>query len=150
MIITSEDIKNSIISRLLELFPDASIYKEAKTNPSYPHFFVYQLNLSVDKERKNHHIYDYLLDIRYRISSDPSTNLKLQQNLDSVSFILLNNMNIIKCKDSYIRCEEKSIEKVDEILHFFCHFKILVKLENENENENIQKFNNLEVNLNVR
>ena len=53
MIITSEDIKNSIISRLLELFPDVSVYKESKTNPSYPHFFVYQLNLSVDKERRS-------------------------------------------------------------------------------------------------
>lgn len=148
MIITSEDVKNSIVSRLLELFPDISVYKEAKTSPLYPHFFVYQLNLSVDKERKDYYIYDYSMDIRYRTSSDPSTNLKLQQDLDSISLILLNNMDIIKCKNSYIRCEQKNIEKVDGVLHFFCHFRILIRL--ENENEDIRKFSDMEVDINVR
>lgn len=148
MIITSEDVKNSIVSRLLELFPDISVYKEAKTSPLYPHFFVYQLNLSVDKERKDYYIYDYSMDIRYRTSSDPSTNLKLQQDLDSISLILLNNMDIIRCKNSYIRCEQKNIEKVDGVLHFFCHFRILIRL--ENENEDIRKFSDMEVDINVR
>lgn len=148
MIITSEDVKNSIVSRLLELFPDISVYKEAKTSPLYPHFFVYQLNLSVDKERKDYYIYDYSMDIRYRTSSDPSTNLKLQQDLDSISLILLNNIDIIKCKNSYIRCEQKSIEKVDGVLHFFCHFRILIRL--ENENTDIRKFSDMEVDINVR
>lgn len=50
--ITGELIKQSIISELLRMFPEVSVYKEAKTNPIYPHFFIYQISLTDEQERK--------------------------------------------------------------------------------------------------
>lgn len=143
--ITGELIKQSIISELLRMFPEVSVYKEAKTNPIYPHFFIYQISLTDEQERKNYHILTYSMDLRYRIASDPSTDLKLQQNLDSVGIKLLNSFNAIACGDELIRCENKSIEKENGVLHFMFDIRIMVK--NVSDEEAI-KFNKLEVIIN--
>ena len=142
----SEDVKQAIIKRLLEIAPHVSVYKEAKTTPIYPHFFVYQINLSDEEERKNYHILTYSMDIRYRIASDPSTDLKLQQKLDSMSYSLLNGFNIISLNDdNFIRVSEKNTEKVDGVLHFFCILKLVVKNVSD---ETKDKLNKLEVMIN--
>lgn len=143
--ITGELIKQSIISELLRMFPEVSVYKEAKTNPIYPHFFIYQISLTDEQERKNYHILTYSMDLRYRVASDPSTDLKLQQNLDSVGIKLLNSFNAIACGDEFIRCENKNIEKEDGVLHFMFNIRIMVK--NVSDEEAI-KFNKLEVIIN--
>ena len=63
------EFKQSIISKLLRIFPEVSVYKEAKTSLSYPHFFIYQISLSDEQERKNYHIFDkkiiYIILIYY-------------------------------------------------------------------------------------
>lgn len=140
--ITGELIKQSIISELLRMFPEVSVYKEAKTSLSYPHFFIYQISLSDEQERKNYHILTYSMDLRYRVASDPSTDLKLQQNLDSVALKLLNSFNIISCRNEFIRCENKSIEKENGVLHFMFDIRIMVKNVSDEENN---KFNKLKV-----
>lgn len=137
--ITGELIKQSIISELLRMFPEVSVYKEAKTSLSYPHFFIYQISLSDEQERKNYHILTYSMDIRYRVASDSSTDLKLQQNLDSVGIKLLNSFNVISCGDEFIRCENKSIEKEDGVLHFMFNIRIMVKNVSDEENISMNK-----------
>lgn len=139
--ITGELIKQSIISELLKTFPGVSVYKEAKTSPSYPHFFIYQISLSDEPERKDYHILTYSMDIRYRVASDPSTDLKLQQNLDWVAIKLLNSFNTISCADEFIKCENKSVEKEDGVLHFMLDIKIMVKNVSDEENIAMNKFN---------
>ena len=37
VLITGELIKNSVVRELINQFPDVTIYKEAITNPVYPH-----------------------------------------------------------------------------------------------------------------
>lgn len=128
MLIDSEDIKQAISQRLLELFPDIAVYKEAKTNIVFPHFFLYQINVSDQEQGKNYHLLSYSMEIRYRTTSDPSTDLKLQQNLDSMSLKLLQGFNIIDFENKKIKCTEKSTEKVEGVLHFFCTINMLVKL----------------------
>ena len=123
----SEDVKQAIVQQLLKIAPDVAVYKEAKTNPDYPHFFVYQITLSDSEERKNYHLMTYSMTIRYRVASDPSTDLKLEQNLDSMSLKLMQGFNIINFGDGKIRCTDKSAEKVDGVLHFFCTLNTLVK-----------------------
>ena len=147
MMIMSEDVKNAIIYKLLEIFPDISVYKEAKTSLSYPHFFVYQINFSCEEERKGYFFLDYSMDIRYRVASDSSTDLKLQQNLDNVSLLLFTYFDIIEINDLKIKCKNKRVEKVDGILHFLCDFRILCKL---NKNEVFEKQNKLEVRIDGR
>lgn len=85
------------------------------------------------------------MDLRYRVASDPSTDLKLQQNLDSVGIKLLNSFNAIACGNEFIRCENKSIEKENGVLHFMFDIRIMVK--NVSDEEAI-KFNKLEVIIN--
>lgn len=123
----SEDVKQAIVQQLLKIAPDVAVYKEAKTNPDYPHFFVYQITLSDSEERKNYHLMTHSMTIRYRVASDPSTDLKLEQNLDSMSLKLMRGFNIINFGDGKIRCTDKSTEKVDGVLHFFCTLNTLVK-----------------------
>lgn len=127
MLIDSEDVKQSIVEKLLELFPDVAVYKEAKTNIVYPHFFVYQINLASEEERKGYYLLSYSMEVRYRVASDPSTDLKLEQNLDNMGLKLLQGFNIIDFEDEKIRCKNKSVEKVDGVLHFFFTVDILVK-----------------------
>lgn len=147
--ITGELIKQSIISELLRMFPEVSVYKEAKTSLSYPHFFIYQISLSDEQERKNYHILTYSMNLRYRVASDPSTDLKLQQNLDSVALKLLNSFNIISCRNEFIRCENKSIEKENGVLHFMFDIRIMVKNVSDEENNKFDKLK-VEVKTNGR
>ena len=127
MFIDSEDVKQAITQRLLEIFPDVNVYKEAKTNIVYPHFFVYQINVSDTEERKDYHLLSYSMQIRYRVASDPSTDLKLEQNLDNVGLKLLQGFNIIDFENEKVKCKDKSIEKVDGVLHFLFTIDILTK-----------------------
>ena len=133
MLIDSEDVKQAIVQKLLELFPDIAVYKEAKTNIVYPHFFVYQITLSDEEERKNYHLLSYSMEIRYRVASDSSTDLKLEQNLDNMGLKLLQGFNIIDFEEEKIRCKNKRYEKVDGVLHFFFTVDILAKLVSDEE-----------------
>ena len=123
----SEEVKNAVIARLLEIFPTMAVYKEAMTKPKYPHFFVYILGLTDEEERKDCHILSYSMTIRYRVASDPSTDLKLEADLDKVSFKLMEQLNIIDFGNDKIRCTDKRMEKVDGVLHFFCTLDVFVK-----------------------
>lgn len=130
----SEDVKEAIIKRLLEIAPDVEVYKEATTNVKYPHFFVHQINVTDEEERKDYHLLSYSMDIRYRTVSDPSTDLRLNQNLAEMGMKLLVNFNTIDFEDSKIRCKDKSVENENGVLHFFTTLQILAKLDKNEEN----------------
>ena len=130
----SEDVKEAIIKRLLEIAPDVEVYKEATTNVKYPHFFVHQINITDEEERKDYHLLSYSMDIRYRTVSDPSTDLKLNQNLAEMGMKLLVNFNTIDFENSKIKCKDKSVENQDGVLHFFTTLQILTKLDKNEEN----------------
>ena len=140
--LTGENVKQAIVQQLLKIFPGVKVYKEAITNPLYPHFFVYQISVSDTEERKNYHLMSYSMEIRYRITSDPSTDLKLEQNLDDMGMKLLQNFNIIDFDSEKIRVKEKNTEKVDGVLHFTFVIDILGKVI---QNEESIKQNKLEV-----
>lgn len=139
--IDSEDIKQSIVEKLLEIAPDVAVYKEAKTRIIFPHFFVYQVSLMDEEERRGVHFLTYNIDVRYRVVDDPSTDLKLQQDLDSMILTLSSKFNIINFEDSKVRCSDKTFEKVDGVLHFFFNIKLMVKEIEENDNIKMDKLN---------
>ena len=153
MLIESEDVKQAIVERLLELFPDVAVYKEANTNVVYPHFFVHQVNLIDESERQGRHLLYYYMEIRYRVASDPSTNLNLQRDLDEKTLKLSQGFNIIDFEDEKVRCTNKSFEKSDGVLLFTMTIVITAK-EVSGESSVLQ--NTLDVqmelltNLNVR
>lgn len=115
----SDEVKNAIAARLMQVEPSAAVYKEATTTPKYPHFFVHLISISDDEDRKNRHILSYSFDLRYRVASDPSTDLRLESDLDAMALRLMAGLNIIPCNDIKIRCEDKNYEKTDGVLHFF-------------------------------
>ena len=135
----SEDVKEAIIKRLLEIAPDVEVYKEAVTNPKYPHFFVHQINVTDEEERKDYHLLLYSMDIRYRTVSDPSTDLRLNQNLAEMGMKLLTNFNIIDFDESKIKCEDKSLEIEEGVLHFFTTLTVKVKLDRNEEHIKLNK-----------
>lgn len=141
----SEEIKNAIAARLLEIAPN--VYKEASTSPKYPHFFIHLVSVSGEEQRKNHHILTYSLDLRYRVASDPSTDLRLEQKLDDIALKLMAGLNIIDCGDVKIRIEDKNYEKTDGVLHFFC--KVIMQAK-RNTNEETKKFSGLEMKIVVK
>lgn len=141
MLIDSEDVKQAVVERLLEVFPTTAAYKEAKTSVAYPHFFVYQINLSSEEERKDYFLLRYSMEVRYRVASDSSTDLKLEQNLDGVGLKLLQSFNILDFEDEKVRCKEKSVEKVDGVLHFFFTVDILTKYVSDEETVKQNKLN---------
>ena len=79
------------------------------------------------EERKDYHLLSYSMEIRYRVASDPSTDLKLEQNLDNVGLKLLQGFNVIDFESEKVRCKDKSIEKVDGVLHFLFTINVLAK-----------------------
>ena len=117
VLITGELIKNSVVAELMAQFPNITVYKEAITNPVYPHFFVNQVALIGSEERKNRYDLSYSMNVRYHSASDPSTDLRLEQNLDAVSLKFMEGFNIISIGNELIRCVDKETEKEDGVLH---------------------------------
>lgn len=122
--IWSEDVKNALTDRIMRIAPGIRIYKEAASAPEYPHFFIHQISVSDTEERRRYHRLSYSFDIRYRAASDSSTVANLQREFDSMALRLFSGLCIIECGDGKIRCEEKSYEKTDGVLHFFVTVKI--------------------------
>ena len=128
-----DEVKNAVAARLLQIAPGCAVYKEAATIPAYPHFFVHLVSVTDDEGRRNRHLLTYSFDLRYRVASDPSTDLKLEQNLDAMALRLMAGLNIIPCNDVRIRCEEKNYEKTDGVLHFFVTVRLQTLLKDIDE-----------------
>lgn len=127
MIITSEVIKNTVVKRLIEVYPNIVTYKEAITSPIYPNFFVNLLQVNCEEQRKGKFILSFNFEIRYRHIADPTTDLKIQQDLDDVGIKLMSAFHFIMLNDLVIKCEDKYYEKVDGVLHFFFNLKEMVE-----------------------
>ena len=138
----SEEIKNALMARLLELSPNTAVYKEAVTVPKYPHFFIHLISVSDEEDRKNYHLLTYSFDLRYRVASDSSTDLRLEQDLEAMALRLFAGLNIIDCTDVKIRIEDKNYEKTDGVLHFFCKVNMSVL---DRDNKESPKQMNLKV-----
>lgn len=145
MTINSEVLKQSIIKTLFNVFPSIKVYKEPVSNPVYPHFFITQLTLNDEEERKDYHVLEYSMMLRYRVASDPTTDLKLNSDLDNVGMKLLQNFNIIDYGESKCKITNKLIEKVDGVLHFGFNVRIMAKVIDDSEHIKLEK---LEVKIN--
>lgn len=146
--IEGEDVKQAVVERLLEVFPNITVYKEASSTPEYPHFFVYQIIILDDEERKDYHILNYSMEVRYRVKSDPSTDLTLERDLDNIGLKLLQSFNIIDLEDEKVRCFDKTISKEDGVLHFLFTIRIMAKKVSEESSVKQQKLN-LQMDLNI-
>lgn len=131
MRITGETVKNAIIKKLLELYPDVSAYKEEQINLDFPHFFVYQLNVQTVEDRRNHYFQTYIINIRYRQVADVETEPKIEQKLENMGIDLLTNFVDITIDNRIYKIKEAYYEKVDKVLHFSCQVKLQLEKDAE-------------------
>lgn len=147
-VLREEEIKNAIVARLMEMAPNCEVYKEATTVPVFPHFFVHLLEMSDEEDRRGIHLLNYSFDLRYRVKSDPSTDLKLEQDLDAMALKVLAGLNVIPCGERKIRVEGKRYEKVDGVLHLFCSVTMMVVLPDD-DSETVKQ-NKLDIGIHTR
>ena len=145
-LITGETVKNSIVDKLLECLPDVNIYKESTSTPEFPHCVVHQLGLQCQEERDGYFLLTYNMQIRYTHSYDLSTELRLQQILDNVALTLMANFDLLKMGNGYIRCTDKSYEKVEGVLYFSFDINVLANIV-DLDNEEIDKMRKLIYNI---
>jgi len=114
--------------RLREIFPGVTWYRE--TIPAqllvYPHWFVSQLTLDIQPERRNHWQVSYFATMRFRVAADPASVVgSLQQQLDDASIKLLADLESIYWNGIPVRISNLRTEKVDGVLHCFCNIEIM-------------------------
>lgn len=146
------DIKEAVASRLMDIYPNVTVYQEAmNTSPVFPHFFVRQIGIADEEERSGVHLLSYDMEVRYREASDYTTVKSLAQKLDKVSLRLLANFNIIDFDDDKIKAYNKRVEKVDGVLYFFCSFDVMARAVAENGSADAKQGKlTLEVDVNGR
>lgn len=133
MKIIGETIKNAILRKLLEIFPEYYVYKEEQSTLLFPHFFILQLNLSSTEDRKDHYFQTYVMNIRFRQVADVATEPKIEQKLDDVGVKLLTDFTEVEIAGRPVKIREAYYEKVDKVLHYSCQIKIQLEKEKPEE-----------------
>ena len=131
MRVTGETIKNAIIRKLIELYPDVTVYKEEQTELEFPHIFILQLNVSTEEDRRNHYFQTYIINLRYRQVADVETEPKIEQKLDNMGIDMITNFVEITIDNRPYKIRQAYYEKVDKVLHFSCQVKVQVEKEPE-------------------
>jgi len=121
-------VTSSLGIRLREIFPGVTWYRE--TIPAqllvYPHFFVNQLTLNIQPERRNHWWVSFFATMRYHVAADPASVVgSLQQLLDDASIKLLADLDYIYWNGIPVRISNLRTEKVDGVLHCFCNIDVM-------------------------
>ena len=131
--IYGETIKTAFAIRLLELFPDVKVYKEKEDEQDvFPNFFILQLTVNSQEDRKDHYWLTYYVTIRYRQVADINTDARLQQKLDDVASEMMINLVDIPINGKPVKLRNCNCEKVDGVLHFFANVTVQVAKEKEN------------------
>jgi len=125
--LTATSVTSGLVIALGEAFPGVMRFRE--TAPvqllTYPHFFVNQLTLDIQPERRNHWMVSYFVTIRYHVAADPSSVNLLQQQLDDISIRMLSDLEYITWNGMPVRLTGRRTEKVDGVLHFFCNISVM-------------------------
>lgn len=144
--IYGETIKTAFAQRLAELFPDVSIFKEEEDQANeFPNFFILQLTMSTEEDRKDHYFITYYVNIRYREAADINTVQKLEQKLDKVGADLIINLVDIPINGKPVKLRNCNYEKIDGVLQFFANVTVQVV----KEPEIYPKFDKLKLNTNL-
>ena len=134
MRLQGETIKNAIVAELNELFPEIAVYKEEQTNPyEFPNFFVLQLSINSQEDRKDHYFETYLFELRYRHVADVELEPKIEQKLDNVGNKLINEFKSVTFDSRPYKIKQANYEKVDKVGHFT--FQVMVQTEKEKEQQ---------------
>ena len=147
MKLQGETIKNAIATELNRLFPNISVYKEEQTNPyNFPNFFILQLSMNSQEDRKDHYFETYLYEIRYRQIADVELEPKIEQKLDNVGNTLINEFKSVIFDSRPYKIRQANYEKVDKVGHFT--FQVTVQTEKQKELQPLMR--KLEENIDLK
>jgi len=126
--LVATSVTSALGIRLREIFPGVMWYRE--TIPAqmlvYPHWFVNQLTLNIQPERRNHWWLSYFATMRYHVAADPASVVgSLQQQLDDASIKLLADLDYIYWNGIPVRISNLRTEKIDGVLHCFCNVDVM-------------------------
>lgn len=126
--IVATSVTSGLVIKLGEIFPGVTRYRE--TIPAqllvFPHFFVNQITVNLETERRNQWKLDFLASIRYREVSDPSTITgSLQERLDAVGLKLLTELLTINWGGTTVTLHGAYTEKIDGVLHWFANVTVM-------------------------
>lgn len=153
--IIGETIKSATSIKLGDIFKIASTnqqgqtiytypkrYKENVTKPSYPSFWIIEVNLAIkntntdNKSVLNKQInrvqLDYLMNIQYRVAENTESITNLQQQLDSVGLQLMANFNELDL-ELPVKVYNKNFEKADGVGQFTFNVSVFAKPEAEQQ-----------------
>lgn len=128
--IYGESVKAGFVERLSSLFPNIPIFKEKEDETDqFPNFFILQLNLNTEEDRKDHYFLTYFMTIRYRQAADINQVTKLQQKLDDVGTSMIVNLVDIPIDNKTFKLKSRYYEKIDGVVHFFANVTVQVAKE---------------------
>ena len=144
--IIGETIKSATSIKLNEIFDNPKRYKENVTKPTYPSFWIIQVNLTVTPAGigTGRIQLDYLMNIQYRVAENTETITNLQQQLDEVGLKLNTQFNELDL-ELPTKVKNKNYEKVDGVGQFTFSITVFANPETEEE----IKFRELNINEEV-
>ena len=130
--IYGETIKTGFAQRLKELYPDVEVFKEKEDEKDlFPNFFILQLTLDTQEDRKDHYFETYYVNIRYREAADTSIVDKLQQKLDKMGQDMVRNIVYINVNGLPKKLRNCRYEKIDNVVHYFANVTVQVEKEKQ-------------------
>ena len=143
-ILAGETIKNAIARELNRIFPDIAVYKEEQSTPyDFPNFYILQLSLNSQEDRKDHYFQTFLYEIRYRQIADVELEPRIEQKLDNVGLQLTTELVRVSINNRPYRILQANYEKVDKVGHFTFQVRVQV------EKEKVEEVKMLQVDTNV-
>ena len=142
--IIGETIKSATSLKLGEIFNNPKRYKEAVTNPTYPHFFIAQPQLEITPVGRTRLQLDYLINIRYRVAEDTAYITNLHQQLDDIGLKLCTQLLTLDLERP-VKTKNRYYEKDEGVLQFFFSVTVFAVP----EEAEIDKFKDYELNKEV-
>ena len=113
-------------------------YKENVSKPTYPSFYITQLNLEVTHKGQKRIQLDYLMNIQYRVTENTDTITNLQQQLDEVGLKLCSELTELNL-ELPTKTKNRNYEKVDGVLQMFFNITVFA-IPEETEDDKMKKY----------
>jgi hypothetical protein len=131
--ILGDTVRSALGAKIMEIFPGVVWYRDFVTDMQYPHFFISQLTLSSQEDRRDHFFLRYLMTARYRVQEEPSRNTQLNFILDNIGFQMVRDIESISIgtqpNTARVDITNARYEKTDGVLHFFGNILLQVTYE---------------------
>ncbi len=146
VIIMGESVKLAITNELIKNFQGVSIYKEKRTEPNFPNFFVYQITTDSTHQRNNVYSQEYLMSVQYFASNDLSTHENLNMEIDDIAY-RITQLKRVYFGDIPVKILNGKINKEDGVLNYIFTIKFI---QNEILVENAVKMQTLDVEFKMK